>query len=142
MRRQLLGNFSGDPGDDLRVKRFAKLAQYLRWSDDDEPVETIGVSMVIERFRDLVCKPLLCDVMPVDFFHRAASSSEACSGSPWTIRSLLARCRIIAFQNLFDHKIDVEGAASVAQEKSLLTVADKYQTVMGNDVGFNIGRVI
>jgi len=52
MRRRI----SGDASDDLGVARFAKLAQYLRGSDDDEPVEKTGVSMAIEPFRDLVCK--------------------------------------------------------------------------------------
>jgi len=56
MRRQFLGYLSGDASDDLGVARFAKLAQYLRGSDDDEPVEKTGVSMAIEPFRDLVCK--------------------------------------------------------------------------------------
>ena len=141
MRRQFLGYLSGDAGDDLRVARFAKLAQDLRGSDDDEPVEKIGVSMAIERFRDLVCKTFLRDVMPVDLFHRASCNCRTCGGLSGTVRPLLTRRRIILFENLLDDQIDIKRAASVTQEKSLLTIADENETVMGNDVGARRGSM-
>jgi len=141
MRRQFLGYLSGDAGDDLGVARFAKLAQYLRGSDDDEPVEKIGVSMAIERFRDLVCKTFLRDVMPVDLFHRASCNCRTCGGLSGTVRPLLTRRRIILFENLLDDQIDIKRAASVTQEKSLLTIADENETVMGNDVGARRGSM-
>jgi hypothetical protein len=56
----------------------------------------------------------------------------------WIVRdgpSLVTRRRIILLENLLDDQIDIQRAASVTQEKSLLTVADENETVMGNDVG-------
>jgi hypothetical protein len=131
MRRQFLGYLSGDASDDLGVARFAKLAEDLRGSDDDEPVEKIGVSMAIERFRDLVCKTFLRDVMPVDLSHRTSCNCRTCGGLSGTVRPLLTRRRIILFENLLDYQIDIQRAASVTQEKSLLTIADENETVMG-----------
>jgi hypothetical protein len=52
-----------------------------------------------------------------------------------TVRPLLTRRRIILFENLLDDQIDIQRAASVTQEKSLLTIADENETVMGNDIG-------
>jgi hypothetical protein len=135
MRRQFFGYLSGDPRDDLGVAGFAKLAQYLRGSNDDEAIEKIGVSMAIKCFRDLVCKTFLRNLMPIDLFHRASGNCRTCGGSSGTVRPLLSRRRIILFENLLDDQIDIHCAASVTQEKSLLTVADKNETVMGKDVG-------
>ena len=39
------------------MKRLAKIAQYFRRGDDDEPIEKIGMRMAIECFRNLVDKP-------------------------------------------------------------------------------------
>jgi hypothetical protein len=47
----------------------------------------IGVSMAIECFRDVVCKPFLCDVMPVGLFHPASGNSGTCSGPSGAIRA-------------------------------------------------------
>src|SRR6266581_2899619 len=119
MRRQFLGDLSGDASDDLGVTRFAKLAQYLRGRDDDEPIEKIGMSMAIECFRDLVCKAFLCNVMPIDLFHRASGKCRTCRGSSGTVRPLLTRRGIILFENLLDDQVNIQCTASVAQEKSL-----------------------
>jgi len=54
VRRQFLGDLAGDAIDDLCVKGLAQVIQYSRRRDDDELVEAIGVSMMIERFRELM----------------------------------------------------------------------------------------
>ena len=141
MGRQFLGDLSGDPFEYLRVKRFAKFAQYLRGSNDNEPFEEIGVSMVIERFGNLVCESFLCNVVPVGFFHRASGNTNTCNRPSWTIRALLTRCRIFLLENPLDDKIDPLCAASVAQEKGLLAIADENETIMGNDRGHNVGNL-
>jgi hypothetical protein len=72
--------------------------------------------------------------MPVDLFHRASCNCRTCGGLSGTVRPLLTRRRIILLENLLDDQIDIQRAASVTQEKRLLTVADENETVMGNDV--------
>src|SRR6266403_5832204 len=91
--------------------------------------------MPIERIRKLACKPLLRDRVPVDFFHGAAGHAKTWNRASWTIRPLLARCRIVLFEEPLDDEIDVERVASVAQEESLLTVANEDKTVMWNAIG-------
>jgi hypothetical protein len=54
------------------VKGPAEVAEYSRWRNDHELLETIGVSTAIERFGKLAGKPFLCKVMPVDFFQGAS----------------------------------------------------------------------
>src|SRR5258708_15821286 len=56
-------------------------------------------------------------------------------------RALLTRCRIFLLENPLDDKIDPLCAASVAQEKGLLAIADENETVAGNDRGHNMGNV-
>src|ERR1700732_1575652 len=89
----------------------------------------------IERICKLACKPLLRDMVPVDFFHRAAGNAKTWNRASWTIRPLLARRRIVLFEEPLDDEIDVERIASVAQEERLLTVADENETVMRNAIG-------
>jgi hypothetical protein len=88
--------------------------------------------MAIECFGKLAGKPFLGDVVPVGFVHRASGNPRACSGSPWTVGTLLARRRIIAFQNALDHEPDALRAALVAKEKRLLTIADQNESIVGN----------
>ena len=80
----------------------SQIAQYFRWRDNDELLEAIGVSMAIECFRQFDGKPLLGDVMPIGFVHRASGGTDACARPPRTVRALLARGRIIALENLLD----------------------------------------
>ena len=106
MRRQILRDLGGDQVDDLRVKDLAEVAKYFRWRNDHEFLEAIGVSMAIERFGNLVGKPFLCKVMPVDFFHGTSANAETCGGSAWTIRALLPVWRVVLLENPFNDKID------------------------------------
>jgi hypothetical protein len=70
--------------------------------------------------------------MPVGFFHGASGDAETRAGSTRTIGALLARGRIVARQNPFDDKVDALGITFVAQEESLLTIADEKESVVGN----------
>src|SRR6266403_2450686 len=132
MRRQFLRNLGGDALDDLGVERLAKIAQYFWRRDDDKLLETIGVSMTIERLGKLAGKPLLGDVVPVGFVHGAAGNPDACGGSPRTIGTLLARRRIVPLENSLNDKPDALRIALVTQEKRLLTVADQNESIMGD----------
>src|SRR5437879_3740814 len=125
MRRQFLRDFAGDPLGDLRVEGLAQVPQYLRRRDDDELLEKIGVRVTIERVGKFDGKPLLGDMVPVGFFHGASGNAGTCAGSARTIAALLARGRIVAGENSLDDEIDTLGVAFIAQEESLLTIADE-----------------
>jgi hypothetical protein len=56
MRGQFLGDLGSDAIGDLRVKGLAKIAQYFWRSDNDKPIEKIGMSVAIECFRKLIGK--------------------------------------------------------------------------------------
>ena len=116
VRGQFLRNFGGDAIDDLRVKGPAEIAQYFRWRDDDELLETIGVRVTIERLGEFVSEPFLCKVMPIDFFHGASGDAKAGGGSSRTITALLACRRIMPLEDPLDNEMDAQCAAFVAQE--------------------------
>jgi len=116
VRGQFLRNFGGDAIDDLRVKGPAEIAQYFRWRDDDELLETIGMSVAIERLGEFVSEPFLCKVMPIDFFHGTSGDAKAGGGSSRTIGALLACRRIMPLQDLLDNEMDAQCVAFVAQE--------------------------
>ena len=67
--------------------------------------------------------------MPVDVSHRTSGNaktwSKTCGGSPWTIRTLFERWRIVPLKNPLDNKIDLVRVTFVAQKKGLLTIADE-----------------
>jgi hypothetical protein len=58
------------------MKCLAQIAENLRRRDDDELVETIVVSMTVERFRDIAGEAFLGDVVPVDFLYRASRRTD------------------------------------------------------------------
>src|SRR5689334_15350881 len=132
MRRQFLRDLGDDAPGNLGMKNPAKIAQYFRWRDDHKFLETIGVGMAIEGLRQFSREPLLGDVMPIGFFHRATGDPDARAGASGTIRALLARRWVVTRKDLLDDKRDVLRAAFIAQEESLLTVADKNKGIMGN----------
>jgi hypothetical protein len=132
MRRQFLRDLGSDAIDDFCVKGPAKIAKYFRRRDDDELLETIGMSMAMERFGKLARKPFLCKVMPVDFFHGTSGNARTCDGSSRTIGALLTRWRIVLLENPLNNEIDVQCIAPVAQEKRLLAIANENETTVGN----------
>ena len=132
MGRQFLWDFGGHALGDFRMEGLAQVSQYFRRRDDHELIEKIGVRMTIECVGKFAGKPLLGNVMPVGFFHGASGNARTCAGSTRTIAALLARGRIVAGQNPLDNEIDTPGVAFVAQEESLLTIADEEESVVGN----------
>ena len=104
----------------------------FRRRDDDKFIEMIGVSIAIECFGKFAGKPFLGNVMPIGLFHGASGSANACTGSPRTVRTLLARRRIVTLQNFLNDKLETLCVASVAQEKRFLTVADEDESIVGN----------
>jgi len=74
MRRQFLSDLGSDAIDDFWVKGPAKIAKYFRRRDDDELLETIGISMAMERFGKLeLTNALIIDGADIEpAFARAA----------------------------------------------------------------------
>src|SRR5689334_1175123 len=114
------------------MKDLAEVAQHSRRRDDDKLVEATRVDMAIECFRQLAGKPLLGDLMPVRFLHRAAGSPDARAGAPRTIRTLLSCRRVVTLEDLLHDQRDALRVALVAQEKSLAAIADENESVVRN----------
>ena len=114
------------------MKGLAKIAQYFGRRDDDELLETIGMSLMIKCFRELMGESLFSEVVPVYFLHGAPQATGVCGGSARTIRALFTCRRVVSLENALNNKFDALCVAFVAQEKSLLTIADENQTIMGN----------
>src|SRR5689334_6283923 len=114
------------------MKDLAEVAQHSRRRDDDKLVEATRVDMAIEGFRQLAGKPLLGDLMPVRFLHCAAGSPDARAGPSGTICALLARRRIVTFEDLLNDQRDALRVAFVAQEESLPAISDENESVVRN----------
>jgi len=132
VRCHFLRDFADHTLDDIRMEGLAQASQYFRRGDNDKLFKKIGVRVAIERVGKFAGKPLLGDVVPVGFFHSALGNARACAGSSGTIGALLTCGRIVARENSLDDKLDTLGVAFIAQEESLLTIANEKEGVMGN----------
>lgn len=132
VRRQFLRDLGDDTLGNLGMKGLAKITEYFRRRDDDELLETIGVSMAIESLRQLGGKPLLGYMMPIGFFHCASGNPKAYDGAPRTIRALQTAGWIVTLEDLLDDQRDTLRVAFVPQEKSFLAITDENESIVGD----------